>query len=67
MQQNKRKISDRLNNPKRLDILDLQKVISHFKLEGDITLADIGTGAGIFAEAFLKLMPGDAAMHWISG
>lgn len=48
---------ERLNNPKRLEILDLQKVISHFKLEGDIVLVDIGTGAGIFAETFLKLLP----------
>jgi len=65
---------DRLNNPKRLEILDLQKVISHFKLEGSITLVDIGTGAGIFAEAFLKLLPGarcyaldirNEAVEWI--
>jgi ubiquinone/menaquinone biosynthesis C-methylase UbiE len=48
---------DRLNNPKRLEILDLHKVISHFNLEGNITLVDIGTGAGIFAEAFLKQLP----------
>jgi len=65
---------DRLNNPKRLEILDLQKVISHFKLEGDITLVDIGTGAGIFTEAFLKLLLGarcyaldirNEAVEWI--
>jgi len=48
---------ERLNDPKRLEILDLQKVISHFNLQGDITLVDIGTGTGIFAEAFLRLLP----------
>jgi len=65
---------DRLNNPKRLEILDLQKVISHFMLEGSIALVDIGTGGGIFAEAFLKLLPGarcyaldirNEAIEWI--
>lgn len=48
---------ERLNNPKRLEILDLQRVISHFGLQRDMTLADIGTGTGLFAEAFLKLLP----------
>jgi ubiquinone/menaquinone biosynthesis C-methylase UbiE len=46
-----------LNNPKRLEILDLQAVRNHFSLQKDITLVDIGTGTGLFAEAFLKLLP----------
>jgi ubiquinone/menaquinone biosynthesis C-methylase UbiE len=48
---------ERLNDPKRLEILDLQAVISHFRLQKDMTLVDIGTGTGLFAEAFLKLLP----------
>lgn len=46
-----------LNDPKRLEILDLHKVINHFKLERDMALVDIGTDTGLFAEAFLKLLP----------
>jgi ubiquinone/menaquinone biosynthesis C-methylase UbiE len=48
---------DKLNNPKRLEILDLNMVCSHFNLQKDMTLVDIGTGTGLFAEAFLKLLP----------
>ena len=47
----------RLNDPKRLEILDLQAVCDHFKLQKDVTLVDIGTGTGLFAEALLKLLP----------
>jgi ubiquinone/menaquinone biosynthesis C-methylase UbiE len=46
-----------LNNPKRLEIMDIQKVCSHFNLQNDMTLVDIGTGTGLFAEAFLKILP----------
>ncbi len=48
---------DKLNNPKRLEILNLQIVCDHFNLQNDMTLVDIGTGTGLFAEAFLKLLP----------
>jgi ubiquinone/menaquinone biosynthesis C-methylase UbiE len=48
---------DILNDPKRLEILNLKAVINHFNLQKDITLVDIGTGTGLFAEAFLKLLP----------
>ncbi|MEK7396550.1 MAG: class I SAM-dependent methyltransferase [Candidatus Poribacteria bacterium] len=48
---------DILNDPKRLEILDLNTVCSHFHLQKDMTLIDIGTGTGLFAEAFLKLLP----------
>lgn len=48
---------ERLNNPKRLEILDLRKVCSHFKLRDQMVLIDVGTGTGLFAEAFLKLLP----------
>lgn len=53
---------ERLSDSKRLEILDLQKVISNFGLNGDIVLVDIGTGAGLFAGAFLKLLP-EARCH----
>ncbi len=46
-----------LNDPKRLEILDLQMVCSHFLLQKDMTLVEIGTGTGLFAEAFLNLLP----------
>ncbi len=46
-----------LNDPKRLEILDLKKVCNHFGLQQDMTLVEIGTGTGLFAEAFLNLLP----------
>ena len=48
---------DKLNDPNRLEILDLQTVCSHFGLQRDMTLVEIGTGTGLFAEAFLNLLP----------
>ena len=45
---------DVLNDPKRLEILDLNTVYRHFNLRKDMTLVDIGTGTGLFAEAFLN-------------
>ncbi|MBD3183755.1 methyltransferase domain-containing protein [Candidatus Poribacteria bacterium] len=48
---------ERLSDPKRLEILDLKKIVVYFGLKGEITLVDIGTGSGLFAEAFLKLLP----------
>ena len=32
---------ERLNDPKRLEILDLSKVCSHFELQQDMTLVEI--------------------------
>ena len=48
---------DKLNDPKRLEILDLQTVCSHFGLQQDMTLVKIGTGTALFAEGFLNLLP----------
>lgn len=48
---------DRLNDPKRLELLDLAAVCRHFGLQRDMTLVEIGTGTGLFAEAMLKLLP----------
>ena len=48
---------DRLNNPKRLKILDVSMICSRFKLQGQIVLTEVGTGTGLFAEAMLKLLP----------
>lgn len=48
---------DMLSDPKRLEILNLKTVINHFDLRKDVILVDIGTGTGLFAEAFLKLLP----------
>lgn len=47
-----------LDDPKRLKILDIRRVIEHFELKENSVLVDIGTGAGLFAEAFLDILPG---------
>lgn len=65
-----------LNDPRRLELLDLQAVCDYFSLDKDISLVDIGTGTGLFAEAFLKLLPEakcyaldirQEAVDWIKG
>ena len=48
---------DKLNDPKRLEILDLKTVCSHFELQQDMTLVEIGTGTALFAEGLLNLLP----------
>ena len=48
---------DRLNDPKRLELLDLAAICRRFGLQKDMTLVEIGTGTGLFAEAMLKLLP----------
>jgi len=47
---------DRLNDPKRLELLDLAAICRRFGLQKDMTLVEIGTGTGLFAEAMLKLL-----------
>lgn len=47
---------ERLNDPKRLELLELSTICCHFELQKDITLVEIGTGTAIFAEAFLNLL-----------
>ncbi len=48
---------ERLNDPKRLELLELSTICCHFQLQKDMTLVDIGAGTALFAEAFLKLLP----------
>lgn len=47
-----------LEDPERLQIMDIRKVVEHFKLKGELILVDIGAGAGLFAEALLDILPG---------
>jgi ubiquinone/menaquinone biosynthesis C-methylase UbiE len=49
---------DRLRDPKRVEMLDLPSVVSA-SVEGLVpdSLLDVGTGTGLFAEAFVKSIP----------
>jgi len=53
---------DKLNDPRRLELLDLAAICRRFRLQKDMTLVEIGTGTGLFAEAFLNLLP-EARCH----
>ncbi len=48
---------DKLNNPKRLEMIDLNKIVNELELPKEPTLVDIGAGTGIFSEAFLNKIP----------
>jgi len=52
----------RLTEPSRLGLLDVAGVIRRIGPEGLSVLVDVGTGAGIFAGAFLDRLPG--AVCW---
>ncbi|GAA0824658.1 class I SAM-dependent methyltransferase [Clostridium tertium] len=47
----------KLNNPERLSLIDLDKIIEELQLPKDSTIVDIGIGTGIFSEAFLSKLP----------
>ncbi|CEH34309.1 Methyltransferase domain [Romboutsia lituseburensis] len=48
---------EKLNNPERLNMLDLNKIITELDLPTKSTLVDIGAGTGIFSEKLLNLIP----------
>lgn len=48
---------NKLNNPERLSLIDLDKIIEELQLPKDSTIVDIGIGTGIFSEAFLSKLP----------
>ncbi len=48
---------EKLNNPKRLESLNLDLLIKELNLPSNSTLVDIGTGTGFFAEAILRKIP----------
>lgn len=48
---------EKLNNPQRVDLINLSKLIGELDLPSDSTLVDIGAGTGIFSEQLLKLIP----------
>ncbi|MGL5416734.1 MAG: class I SAM-dependent methyltransferase [Clostridium sp.] len=48
---------DKLNNPKRLDTLNLDLLLRELNLDSNSVLVDVGTGTGFFAEAILNKMP----------
>lgn len=48
---------EKLNNPKRLESLNLDLLIKELALPKNSTLVDIGTGTGFFAQAMLNKLP----------
>lgn len=53
---NEKKI-DKLNNPDRLNILNVSEVCKFFGLDEVRVMVEIGAGTGLFAEAFLYSIP----------
>ena len=51
------KMLDKLNNPERLNRLDLDKVIERLHIKNGDVLVDLGAGTGLFAGAFLDRLP----------
>lgn len=49
---------DKLNDPRRLDLLDLEAICRRFGLHGGETLVEVGAGTGFFSEALLDMLPG---------
>ena len=48
---------EKLNNPKRLDMIELGKIVNELQLSSKSVLVDIGAGTGIFSEKLLDLVP----------
>lgn len=48
---------ERLNDPRRLELLDLDEVVRRFRLPSDAVLADLGAGTGLYAGALLGRLP----------
>ncbi len=49
---------DKLNAPERLGLLDLDQVLERFHLTETSTVADLGAGTGLYAEALLDRCAG---------
>lgn len=48
---------EKLNNPERLNMIDMNKLINEMNLDGESTLVDVGAGTGIFAQEVLNILP----------
>lgn len=48
---------EKLNNPQRLQMVDLQNLINELDLPSNSVLVDVGAGTGIFSQEFLNLIP----------
>ncbi|HSQ90468.1 class I SAM-dependent methyltransferase [Romboutsia sp.] len=48
---------DKLNNPKRLEMIELGKIVNELQLLSNSVLVDIGAGTGMFSEKLLDLVP----------
>lgn len=48
---------EKLNNPQRLQMVDLQNLISELDLPSNSVLVDVGAGTGIFSQEFLNSIP----------
>ncbi|MCU9814108.1 hypothetical protein [Paraclostridium sp. AKS73] len=49
---------EKLNNPHRIEMIDLEKIVENLKLRDNSLLVDIGAGTGIFqktARAYSKI------------
>ncbi|WP_300385896.1 class I SAM-dependent methyltransferase [Clostridium sp.] len=45
---------DKLNNPERLNLIDIDEIIKELDLPNESTIVDIGVGTGLFSEVFLN-------------
>ena len=43
---------EKLNNPKRVDMIELGKIVNELQLSSKSVLVDIGAGTGIFSESY---------------
>ncbi|MGL4106892.1 class I SAM-dependent methyltransferase [Clostridium sp. LP20] len=48
---------DKLNNPERLNLINIDEIIEELKLPSNSTIVDIGVGTGLFSEVFLNKLP----------
>lgn len=48
---------EKLNNPERINMIDLEKVVENLELPENSILVDIGAGTGLFSDELLKIIP----------
>ncbi|NEU05902.1 methyltransferase domain-containing protein [Clostridium senegalense] len=48
---------DKLNNPERLKLIKIDKIITELYLKKNPTIVDIGIGTGVFSKEFLNKIP----------